>query len=198
MRKIIVLNWVSIDGFIAGIHGETDWFPWDSEIEDFYEQRQNKADTIIYGRETYEVMSQYWSDETLTASDRPSFINFMNNTAKIVFSKSLAKADWNNTKIVREVNKHDIDQLKGGLDGDILGDILIYGSGTIVSQLAKLGLIDEYALMLYPIVLGSGRPLFPNISDRIKLDLISTRCYSCGSILHIYRPYNTITIKNSC
>jgi dihydrofolate reductase len=193
MRKISVLNWVSIDGFIAGIHGETDWFPWDSEIEDFYEQWQNKADTIIYGRETYEVMSQYWSDETLTASDRPSFVNFMNNTAKIVFSKNLAKADWNNTKIFREVNKHDIDQLKRGSGSDIL----IYGSGTIVSQLAKLDLIDEYALMLYPIALGSGRPLFPNISDRIKLDLISTKRYSCGSSLHIFRPYNTITIKDS-
>ncbi|GAA4168551.1 dihydrofolate reductase family protein [Sphingobacterium ginsenosidimutans] len=186
MRKISLLNWVSIDGFIAGIHGETDWFPWDSEIEDFYEQRQNKADTIIYGRETYEVMFQYWSDETLTASDRPSFVHFMNNTPKIVFSKSLAKADWNNTKIVKEVNKHDIEELKRGLGGDIL----IYGSGTIVSQLAKLDLIDEYALMVYPVVLGSGRPLFPNISDRIKLDLISTRRYSCGSNLHIYRPYN--------
>ena len=186
MRKISVLNWVSIDGFIAGTHGETDWFPWDSEIEDFYEQRQDKADTIIYGRETYEVMSQYWSDKTLTAADRPSFINFMNNTPKIVFSKSLAEADWNNTKIVREVNKHDIEELKCGPGNDIL----IYGSGTIVSQLAKLDLIDEYALMLYPIVLGSGKPLFPNISDRIKFDLIHTESYSCGSNLHIYRPHN--------
>jgi len=186
MRKISVLNWVSIDGFIAGVQGKTDWFPWDSEIEDYYEERQNRADTVMYGRETYEVMFQYWSDQTLTISDRPEFIRFMNNTAKIVFSKSLVKADWKNTQVVRTIDKHQIELLKCSSGKDIL----IYGSGTVVSQLAELQLIDEYALMLYPVVLGSGKPLFPNISDRIKLDLISTERFSCGSMLHIYHPNN--------
>lgn len=131
-------------------------------------------------------MSQYWSDQALTVSDRPEFISFMNNTAKIVFSTSLAKADWNNTQIVRTIHKHQIEQWKRSPGKDIL----IYGSGAIVSQLAELQLIDEYALMLYPIVLGSGKALFPNISGRIKLNLIRTERFSCGSILQICHPHN--------
>ncbi|OOG16121.1 hypothetical protein BWD42_22340 [Sphingobacterium sp. CZ-UAM] len=186
MRKIIVLNWVSLDGFIAGNQGETDWFPWDSEIEDYYEERQDRADTAIFGRETYEVMSQYWPDPTLTISDRPGIIDFMNNATKIVFSTSLVKADWNNSRIVNAIDRSEVERWKHSPGKDLL----IYGSGTIVSQFSELKLIDEYALMLYPIVLGSGKPLFPNISERIKLNLISSRLFACGSILHTYYPEN--------
>lgn len=183
MRQLKVLNWVTVDGFIAGANGETDWFVWDSEIETFYQEQQNKIDCIIYGRETYETMSQYWPNSE-AKSELPSIVDHMNNTQKIVFSKSLDKANWNNTKIERDITKEQILSIKQ----ESGKDIVIYGSGTIITQLSELELIDEYLLMINPVILGAGKPLFPNQTDRLKLNLTETQKFSCGSVLNTYKP----------
>jgi dihydrofolate reductase len=178
-----VLNWLTIDGYIAGPGGETDWFVWDEEIEKFYQEQQSKIDTIIYGRATYDTMSKYWP--TASASKEvPAIVDHMNNTPKIVFSKSLQKAEWNNTRMVKEIDKKEILQWKQQPGQNMV----VYGSGTIVSQFSKLNLVDEYLLMVNPIVLGSGKPLFPEIETRIPLQLISEKNFKIGSVLFNYRP----------
>jgi len=90
MRKIIVLNYVSLDGFIAGANGETDWFVWDKEVENYYKDFQNSIDTMLFGRSTYETMASYWATSAASSED-PEITNFMNETKKFVFSKTLEK-----------------------------------------------------------------------------------------------------------
>ena len=163
--------------------GETDWFVWDEEIEKFYQEQQSKIDTIIYGQATYDTMSKYWP--TSSASQEVSaIVEHMNNTPKIVFSKTFQKAEWNNTRIVKEIDKKEILQWKQQPGQNMV----IYGSGTIVSQLSKLNLIDEYLLMVNPIVLGRGKLLFPEIETKISLQLINVKKFNIGSVLFNYRP----------
>ncbi|MHC1785177.1 MAG: dihydrofolate reductase family protein [Anaerolineaceae bacterium] len=156
MRKIIVFNHVTLDGFFAGPNGELDWpVKDDGESTEFAREGQGEADTFIFGRVTYEMMAGYWPTPAAIAQN-PVFANALNNNAKIVFSKTLTKTGWANTQLWHEINREEILKLKA-LPGK---NMLIFGSGTIVQQLTALGLIDEYQLILNPLVLGKGKPLF--------------------------------------
>jgi len=183
MRKIIVLNYVSLDGFIAGNDGETDWFVWDKEVENYYKDFQDSIGTMLFGRSTYETMANYWATST-AASEDPEITNFMNRTKKFVFSKTLEKADWNNSELLGEIVPAEIVKMKEQSGKDIV----IYGSGSIVSQFTKASLIDEYRIMLNPITLGSGKPLLQNVEDKFKLKLLDTKTFNCGNVLLRYQP----------
>ena len=184
MRKIIVFNWISIDGFVAGTNGETDWFAWDKEIEEQYKQVQSSVDKIFYGRLTYETMASYWPTSAASKED-PAIRDHMNDTEKIVFSNTLKKAQWNNSRLIAQIDPEEIQRMKH-LPGK---NIVIYGSGSIVSALAKLKLIDEYFLMVNPVVVGGGKPLFQMIE--LKLKLINTRPFKSGVVLCHYHPEQT-------
>jgi dihydrofolate reductase len=181
MRKVILSNYVSLDGFMEGPNREIDWFVWDDEIAKYSTDFMTSIDTIIFGRVTYELMASYWP--TANTED-PKITDAMNNLPKIVFSKTLQKADWKNSTLIGEINKDEISKMKNR-PGE---DMVIFGSGSIVSSFTQLGLIDEYRIMVNPIILGSGTPLFKGINDRFELKLSNTRTFSCGNILLCYEP----------
>lgn len=182
MKKIIAFEWLSLDGYIGGPKGETDWFVWDEEVGIEAKKVQSKTDTLLFGRTTYDIMANYWPTSA-SASEDPVIADFMNGTNKIVFSKTLEKVDWKNTRLVNEITPEQIKKIKQQADKNIL----IYGSASIVSQLLKSGLIDEYQIMINPVVLGSGKPLFQNIEEKLTLKVIRTKKFKCGNVMITYQ-----------
>jgi dihydrofolate reductase len=183
MRKIIVSNYVTIDGFFAGPNGEIDWFVWDEETAQYSKELLGSVDTILFGRVTYELMASYWPTASPPTED-PVIIDAMNNLPKIVFSRTLEKTGWKNTRLVKEINKEEILKLKHQPGKGMV----IYGSGSIVSTFTQLGLIDEYRLFVNPIVLGSGKSLFKDIRGKLNLKLVNTKTFKNGVVLLEYQP----------
>lgn len=183
MRKIIVSNYITLDGFFAGPNGEFDWFVWDDETAEYAKGLLTSIDTILFGRVTYELMAGYWPTASPPAED-PIIIDAMNNLPKIVFSKTLDKVAWKNSRLVKGDIAEEISKLKQQPGKDMV----IYGSGSIVTTLARLGLIDEYRIFVNPVVLGSGKPQFKGIKDRLNLKLLTTKTFNCGVVLLHYQP----------
>lgn len=179
MRKIIVSNFVTLDGFFAGPNGELDWFVWDDQMAQYSKDLLGSIDTMLFGRVTYDLMRGYWP--TATTED-PIITDAMNNSPKIVFSKTIAEADWKNTRLFKEINKDQILKMKQQPGKDMV----IYGSGSIVSAFARLGLIDDYRIFVNPVILGSGKPMFRDITNRINLKLLETRMFDSGVALLRY------------
>lgn len=185
MRNVIVSNMVSLDGFMAGENGEIDWFAKiaDKEFENYGVELIRTVDTMMFGRVTYQLMESYWPSAT-TATDDQRIIDAMNSCAKVVFSKTLEKVDWRNSRLVKGDVAEEVSKLKT-FPGK---DMVIYGSGSIVSALAERGLIDDYRLFVVPVVLGRGKPLFRSLDSRIRLNLVETRTFPTGVILLRYGP----------
>lgn len=174
-RKIIVFESVSLDNFIADSEGAIDWAMRDQEISDFTTNGDSVIDTFLFGRKTYDMMASYWPTSQAKAA-QPKYAKVLNSAPKIVFSKTLDKADWANTKVMKDIKKEDIEKMKQQ-EGQ---DMMIFGSGSIVNQLAALGLIDEYQLLVNPVILGKGKPLFADLKNRINLKLVKTKQFSNG------------------
>ena len=183
MRKIIVFENVTLDGFMAGPDGELDWAVRDDEVTQNSKEGNDSTDMFLFGRVTYDMMASFWPTP-IGKSTNPVFADALNNTPKIVFSTTLEKADWQNTEVMKELTKEEILKLKQ-LSGK---NMMIFGSGTLVEQLTKLGLIDEYQLMLNPIVLGKGKPLFKDTTDRMNLTLVRAKTFKSGIVLLQYQP----------
>lgn len=181
MRKIIVSNLVSLDGFMAGPKGEIDWFLWNEETAQYAKELAKSIDTILFGRVTYELMANFWPTPAADSEDQV-ITKYMNESAKIVFSKTLEKADWKNTRVIKDINPEEILKLKQQSGKDMV----IYGSGGLVSSLTQMGLIDDYLIFINPVVLGQGIPLFRNLNDRYKLKLINTKSFNNGVVLLHY------------
>lgn len=185
-----MFNLVSIDGFFAGTDGNIDWHVVDEEFNKAAVEMIQRFDTILFGRITYQLFESYWpraAEDPATSKEDRIIANKIDEMTKIVFSKTLDKVTWKNSKLFREIVPEEIENMKQQPGRDIV----IYGSGTIVQQLTSLGLIDEYQLMVNPIVLGSGKPLFKDINDWIKLKLINTRVFGSGVVLLRYQPDKT-------
>ena len=174
---------VTPDGFFAGSNGEIDWFVWNEEMAKYAIDLISTVDTILFGRVTYELMASYWPSASAPTDD-PIIIDKMNNLPKIVFSKTLEKIEWKNTTRINEITAESILKMKR-LPGK---NIVIYGSGSIVSTFMNLGLIDDYHLFVNPVVLGSGMPLFKNIKGRHNLKLVNTKTFKSGVVLLDYQP----------
>jgi len=183
MRKIIVLSYLTFDGFSAAKDGNSKWIVWDEGLDDYYVETQREADATFLGRTTYEGLKDYWSTDK-SANENPEIIEFTNKTKKYVFSKSMENADWENSEIVREISAEEIEKIKNR-DGK---NILIIGSGSIASQLEKLNLIDEYRFLSIPVILGEGKPYFTNLDKILDLKLVETRQFESGGVLHRYEP----------
>lgn len=177
---------ISLDGFVAGLNGEIDWVKVDEEIFDYVGKRISKGDTALYGRVTYQMMENYWPD----AGDKPTATRhdiehskWYNKVHKVVLSKTMKEAGLTNTKIISDNlldNINEIKQSRPKSGGSGSEEILLFGSPTAAHSLIQLDLIDGYSLFVNPIILGRGIPLFVDIKDKIKLNLLTTRRFTCG------------------
>jgi dihydrofolate reductase len=181
MSKIILFNMISIDGFFEGPEKELDWHNVDAEFNEFAIEQLGSASAIIFGRVTYEMMAAYWTS-TSAFKDDPVVADKMNSLPKIVFSKSLSWAKWNNTTVYRGDPEYECKRLK--LQSD--KDLYIFGSANLASTLMSSGLIDEYRIMINPVILGKGNPFFKSSDTSQSLKLIKTRTFRSGNILLYY------------
>jgi dihydrofolate reductase len=181
MRKLVLLMHTSLDGFVAGPNGEMDWIQVGEELFDVVGEKTAEADTALYGRVTFQMMEGYWP----TAGDEPGaskhdleHSKWYNTVKKVVVTKTLNYADYSNTSIIRDEVPSSVNALKqlGGKD------ILIIGSPSVVHALLEDNLIDEYWLMVNPVLLGKGIPLFKNIWSIKKLKLEDVLKFNSGVV----------------
>lgn len=187
MRKIILTEWITLDGFTAGPDNDMSFVgeSFNDEMAQYEDAILDRADTLILGRVTYESFAGSWPyvpDKPEASEDEKGYARKLNAMRKIVFSKTLGKAEWNNSTLMKEINRDEIEELKRG-DGK---DLLIYGSASIVQQLTNLGLIDEYQLLIHPVALGAGKPLFKDVEDKLKLKLVDTKTFNSGVMFLTY------------
>ena len=172
MRTTYLFMMVSLDGFFEGPDHDLSWHNADEEFDRFTIDQLNETDTILFGRRTYEMMAAFWPSEAAAAAD-PETARRMNDTPKVVFSKTLGKADWQNTRLVRDGLRETVEDLKRRPGKDIA----VFGSSDLSVSLLQMGLLDELRLMVNPVVLGDGKRLFEGIRDRLALTLMSTRTF---------------------
>ncbi len=186
MRKINVFENISLDGFFAGPNGEIDWFvahPSSQEENEYAIDSAKSTGTLLFGRVTFELMASYWPTAD-AKKNSPILAERMNNLPKIVFSRTLDKVKWQNTRLVRDNIEEEIAKMKNQPGKDMT----ILGSGGIVSTFAQRGLIDDYEFMVNPIVLGAGRSILSGVKDRLHLKLLNTRTFKSGNVLLQYQP----------
>jgi dihydrofolate reductase len=180
MRKIIAAFNMTLDG----ICDHTAGIP-DEEIHQHYTELLGQADTILYGRTTYQLM-EFWRTLLEDPSEEKSMNDFamaINKIPKIVFSHTLKNVEWKSATVAKRDLKEEVLELRKHSGKDIL-----VGSRSLIIQLMKLNLIDELQLCIYPVVAGHGLPLFENINDRIILKLIKTKLFSGGAVILYYEP----------
>jgi dihydrofolate reductase len=174
---------VTVDGFFEGPHGEIDWHTVDDEFNEFAIDQLHSAGGLIFGRVTYQLMASYWPTPAALTDD-PTVAGLMNAIPKIVASRTLETVAWNNTRLVKTDFAEEIRLLKQQESRDLF----IFGSGNLAATLTRQGLIDEYRLIVSPIVLGSGKPLFNDIGRPLPLKLLKTKSFRNGNILLYYQP----------
>jgi dihydrofolate reductase len=190
MRKVILSNMVTLDGFFEGPNRELDWHIVDEEFNEYANDLLSNVDALLFGRLTYQLMADYWPAAATNPSTSKSDLEIadkMNNLPKIVFSKTLQRVEWNNSRLVKENIAEEISKIKQQAGKDMV----IFGSGNIVSAFMHLGLIDEYRIIVNPVVLGSGNPLFKGINEKHNLKLLKTRVFSSGIVILFYEPVQT-------
>jgi dihydrofolate reductase len=189
MRRVIVSNSISLDGFASGPNGELDWFAYKgflkgTELGNYTRILLNGVDSILLGRQTYEEFSSRWPTRT---DDDPVITERMNSLPKFVFSRSLkqvAWGKWGTAKLVKEDAATALRKMKQ----EPGKDMVVLGSFTLVSAFMKAGLIDEYQLLVYPVVLGKGRPEFKDLNERYSLNLIDVKQFKSGAVELVYQP----------
>lgn len=180
MRKLIMWNVISLDGYFEG---EKAWdlefhdLAWGKELENFSIEQLKSADMVIYGEKTYQGMAEYWSKAEGETAD------YMNKIPKVVCSSTLKTANWNNTIIMKDAVT-EIPKIKQ--EGD--GNMFVFGSGILSKSLMKANLFDEYRLCVVPVFLGKGRRLFNEGLPYQKLKLLEARSLSTGGVVLRYAP----------
>jgi dihydrofolate reductase len=184
MRKLAVFNNVTLDGYFVDGNGDMSWaHRQDPEWNAFVAENAGGGGVLVFGRITYELMASYWPTPLASRND-PIVAEGMNRMPKVVFSRTLDKALWSNTRLVKSDMAAEIRKMKK----EPGPDMVILGSGSIVSQLATERLIDEYQIALHPIVLGKGRTLFDGIKEKLPLKLQKSRAFGNGSVMLWYEP----------
>ena len=196
MRRIVMFNHVSADGYFASSDGSLDWVVSDDKLSESVMENGPTFGTVLFGRRTYQMFEQFWphalDDDPRTAPDphvprkrtkaTRDMAVFLNDTPKVVFSRTLAEATWKNSRVERALDPRRIEAMKQERGQDMI----VFGSGSIVSELTKHGLIDEYDLVVVPVLLGGGLPLLRGVSDRLKLELIEAKGFPSGNVLQRY------------
>lgn len=186
MRKMFLFMMTSIDGYMEGENHDLSWHNVDKEFNTFAAEQMNEMGTIVMGRRTYELMESFWPSKQGLEED-PIVAEKMNNTPKIVFSKTLKKANetdiWKQVRLYKNNIAEEIQKLKKE-EGK---SIAVLGSNNLCVTLLELGLLDELRIMVSPVVIGKGTPLFAGIKEKISFSLSTTRTFQNGNILLTYR-----------
>jgi dihydrofolate reductase len=186
VQKLISFTQVSLDGYFADSHGDMSWAhkrPDDAEWNAFVAGNASGGGTLLFGRVTYEMMASFWPTP-MAAQMMPDVAEQMNKLPKVVFSRTLSTVTWSNTRLFPSNLVEEVRQLKQ----DAGAGIAILGSGSLVSQLASAGLIDEFQVVVNPIALGQGKSLFAGIARPLQLKLKSERTFSNGNVVLTYVP----------
>jgi dihydrofolate reductase len=187
MRKLVLFLHASLDGFVEGPNGEMDigWVSYDADLEKHAKEILSTADTVIWGRGTYQMMHSYWtsvpSNPSASQHER-DHAEWIEKTAKIVFSTTLVKVEWNNSRLVKQNIEEEIKNLKQQPGKDMV----ILGSPRLAHYLMQFDLIDEYKITVSPVLIGSGLPLFQGLKEKINLKLIENKTFDSGAIGLIY------------
>jgi dihydrofolate reductase len=184
MAKITAFNFITLDGYFEGPKkGDISWHRHGGEEGQYSEESLQHDAILLFGRVTYEMMKSYWPTPMAMEND-PVVAQGMNESEKIVFSKKLKKADWNNTRVVSSNIVKQMKKLKLAKGKDMA----ILGSGSIVKLFAENNLIDEYQFMVDPVAIGKGTPVFKNIKSKLDLKLTDTKVFKSGVVLLCYKP----------
>ncbi len=187
MRKVVLFMHISLDGFAAGPNGELDWISYDQELEKYAEEVVSTVGSPLYGRVTYQMMESYWptvlTNPDSTKHDR-EHAQWIENIPKIVFSKTLDRVEWNNTRLIKDNIAEEVIKLKQQPGKDLV----IFGSPGLAHTFMGLDLIDEYRLTVNPVILGRGMPAFKDFKDRSDLKLLNAKTFGSGVVaLHYAR-----------
>lgn len=181
MRRLVLQTSLSIDGYVAALDRSHPWSEGgsgDDDVKQWILASVGAAGAHLMGRVTYGEMASVWP---MSDSD---FARPMNEIPKVVFSKTLERADWPETRIARGDLPYEIEQLKREPGADLIA----YGGARLDQALSRLGLIDEYRLMIQPAALGAGLPLFKDLPAPLHLDLVDAKTFPSGLAIHVYRP----------
>ncbi|RPI93651.1 MAG: dihydrofolate reductase [Chloroflexi bacterium] len=190
MRRIVMINWISLDGLFAGPNGEIDWIIRDPEVDKaLHEPRAGEAssvgsDTMLLGNITYTMFENSWpqiAKDPNAPEELHKLADEVIGMTKLVFSRTRNEVPWENSKLFHSNLVEEVEKLKRGKGTDII----VFGSGTIVQQLTNAGLIDEYLIAITPVMLGKGKPLFADVK-RLNLRLLETRTFRSGNVLLRY------------
>jgi len=187
MRKLILEEWVSLDGYVADKNGKLDFFtnltPEQNKYSDADQLKfLETIDTILLGRKTYELFVEFWPTAT---TDKEVIADKLNETKKIVFSNTLSKAPWGKWPPVEIINGDAVEAIRElkSLPGK---NLVLWGSISLAQSLMKENLVDEYHIQLCPVVIGSGRTLFTDLRDYRHLHLVDLRRYDTGTVFLNY------------
>ncbi len=184
MKKLIMFNLISLDGYFEGANKwDIGWHQVDHEFNQFAIQQLQQADGLIFGRITYQGMASYWPTPNANQDD-PVVASLMNSISKYVFSTSLDTVEWSNSHLVKGDAVQELTKLKAQPGKDLL----LFGSVNLASTFAKNGLLDEYRLMVNPVVLGKGSSVFNGNHEMLKLSLVDLKTFKNGNVLLYYQP----------
>jgi dihydrofolate reductase len=183
MRHLSSFTFITLNGFYKDANNGIDWHKHGEEEEHYSKDSMKSESILLFGRVTYDMMAGWWPTDQ-AKQNMPEMAKGMNGAEKIVFSRNLKHAEWQNTKVISgdliaEVNK---------LKQEALKDMVILGSGSIVAQLSEHKLIDEYKIMIDPVALGRGASLFTNIEHQLDLELKDSKTFKSGVVLLVYVP----------
>jgi dihydrofolate reductase len=184
MRNLSVFNSVTADGYFTDKNGDMSWAHKqdDPEWNAFTAENAKSGGELLFGRVTYDLMASFWPTPA-AAKMFPEVAEGMNKSPKVVFSRKMDQASWNNTRVIKGDLAEEIRKLK-----EAPGDgLVLMGSGSIISQIALAGVIDEYQMVVNPLALGKGRTMFDGIKDQLNLTLASTRAFKNGNVLLTYK-----------
>ena len=194
MRRIVMFNRVSADGFFAAADGNLDWIVRDAEVDRHGASGIPSTDTVILGRRTYEQFASFWPyvldapepvdphGASRASPELRAFARALTDMTKLVFSATLKDVTWKNSRLQREIDPRAIEAMKQQPGKDMI----IFGSGSIVTQLTRHGLIDEYQLVVNQVLLGSGQLLLGGLSRTAALELLEARRFPSGNVMLRY------------
>jgi dihydrofolate reductase len=199
-RRIVVFEWMTADGYFAAPDGNLDWVVPDEEQARAAAEGISNFDTVLFGRRTYELFEGFWRhavvddagtvpdphDPGRRSSEHGAIAIALNRMTKLVFSRTLKDVTWRNSRLLRELDPREIDTIREQPGKDMI----IFGSGSIVSQLTQHCLVDEYQFVVCPVLLGSGLPLLSGVSKLVRLDLMEAKALPSGDVMLRYTRHN--------
>ena len=196
-RKIVVFDRISADGYFSAADGALDWAVPDADLDKGAAGKLEDSDTMLFGRRTYDMFESFWPHvlkDPATAPDphnpgrhtpeMRSLAEWINAAKKIVFSTTRGEVSWTNSELRPDIVPREIEALKAQPGKTIM----LFGSGSVVSRLSELGLIDEYQLVVCPVLLGGGRSLVSGMAGRVSLELLEARPFPSGNVMLRFAP----------